>query len=229
MQATIKKTATAAPIVNKITFWDKIKMYFGWGKYALLPDVEPINLDDDGRESIFSRQSMPYIVTIENTGKKEEQAVIFGEYKNLTEDNYGNKKCIKLSSSIANVSYVEIMRQLSARPEEFSLIRLQSINTQQILEPLKLTAADANGNEIQKVIIPNLDPYQQQCTIVQVNETFVIDGNLNIKVKILPGQTLQIYLYPASRGKQISSFDSLANLIGYERKKYQAGNYAMVG
>lgn len=216
----IKSIKRPKATARKVNIWDKIKMYFGWGEYAYLPqNFELASVDEFPEESIFCKESQPYIITIENTGKKEEEVEIFGAYKNLTEDNYGNKKCIQLTSLTPNVTYVEVVSELSNKPVEIGKVYLKSCSANQVTMPFKLTAKDANGNLISKTVVPYLDPYQQQSTVTDNNVSFVIDGNLNIKTKMLPGEKLHFYLWPSSRGKQISSFDSLANLIGYERKK----------
>lgn len=199
---------------KKPTLLDKIKMYFGWGEYAYLPQDLGVQIPEGS-----VKVSQPYIITIENTGKVEHEAVILGKHKYLNLKNHGNHKDIVLSTVISDTNYTQLVNNITDRVTEISDVYLQTQSASQIHKTLNLSASNANGNKIDYEIIPLLDPYQQLCTTVRCKKLFSIDGYLDIKTKILPGQKLAIYLYPISKGTDISSFDSLASLIGYERKK----------
>ncbi len=164
--------------------------------------------------------SQPYMITIENTGKVDREAVILGKNKYLELPNHGNHKDIKLGSGTTDhKDYLHVVNCVSEKNIEVSQTYLRSENLSQLHETLFFTSEDANGDAITRRINPIMDPYQSLCTIIPLKPIYVVDSSLYIKVKIQAGQSLRITLYPSSKNCGKSSFESLVNLLGYYRKE----------
>lgn len=167
------------------------------------------------------RSSQPYIIEIENTDKVDRVVEVFGKHKNINLPNYGMHKKIKASSCIETTNYAQVVNDISEKNTEIGVVYIQSQNPMAVLEVLKLFSSNANGDIIEKSIVPILDPYQQISTTIAINtrDGFIIDGYLGMRLNILAKSSVRIYLFPASKGKTTSSFESLANNLGYFRNK----------
>ena len=75
---------------------------------------------------------------------------------------------------------------------------LSSATTSQVLETLTIAQKDINGNESSKVIVPTIDPYQQQTDKVVIAFNWKFDGFTSVTIsQLLANATLKMYLYPA--------------------------------
>jgi hypothetical protein len=78
------------------------------------------------------------------------------------------------------------------------LTYIQSASSTQLLETLSINTRDANGNLAQKPLIPTLDPYQQQTTVLAMRYGYRIDGFTKIVIQnILATTTVKLYFYPS--------------------------------
>jgi hypothetical protein len=155
-------------------------------------------------KNIYEKQltSQPYIVNIENTTDKPINDVVlfFGNNQNenkFTKDGKYVESGLVISSGIPDVTYKQIVNNFVDNHFSVSLTYIQSITSNQVLEKLTFKYQDANGNFFGKVIVPTIDPYQQQTNIVAVKSNYYLDGNSSIILhKIYPKTTLKIYIYP---------------------------------
>jgi hypothetical protein len=145
--------------------------------------------------------SQPYIVNIKNTNTVSGFPVtILGAYSTLafTSPNYQNNGAISITMGISGVTYGEFLYQSMNKPFVVGLTYLQSSTANQVLETLTLIQKDVNGNESQKTLVPTIDPYQQQSTIIAVKFSYKIDGFTAVVISsVLASTTAKIYFYPA--------------------------------
>jgi hypothetical protein len=154
-----------------------------------------------GDMSQSAQTSQPYIVVIRNTNTATAfPCTILGAYSTLAFDspNYQNSLAISISMGISGITYGEFLYQSMNKPFVVGLTYLQSSTANQVLATLTLIQKDVNGNQSNKTLVPTIDPYQQQSTIIAVKFTYKIDGFTAVVVStILAGTTAQIYFYPA--------------------------------
>jgi len=145
--------------------------------------------------------SQPYILSIANsTTDAVDNVALFNAYKSLAASatNYDNDVAITVSMGIGGLTYGEMLYQSMNKPFVTGLTYLQSTNTAQVLETIKISQKDVNGNESHKSIVPTMDPYQQQQGSVAIAFNYKIDGFTKLTIaSILGSATLNLYLYPA--------------------------------
>lgn len=146
--------------------------------------------------------SRPYIFSIANSTASDVSNVIFGDaYTNAADaTNFGNPASITITSGVPNVTYKQFLFQTIAQPFTVGLTYVQSSNTSQILEILTLTHKDANGLRNDVPIIPVVDPYQQQTTVLVDKSVYRWDGYTYFTIaNILANATAKLYLYPQEK------------------------------
>ena len=144
--------------------------------------------------------SQPYIISLENTTTNNVSDVtIFKAYENITATANGVATGISLTMGITGVTYTELLYQALNRPFVVGLMYIQSDSSSaQVLETIKLEVRDSNGNIQSKILVPTIDPYQQQSDIVAVQHVYKMDGFTSLTVnRVLASKTMKIYLYPA--------------------------------
>jgi hypothetical protein len=179
--------------------------------------------DDDGEWMATGGNavptSQPYIVTIQNTNTTTAfPCTILGAYTTLsfTAPNYQNSPAIVITMGIAGVTYGEFLYQSMNKPFVCGLTYLQSSTANQVLETLTLIQKDVNGNESQKTLVPTIDPYQQQSTIIAVKFSYKIDGFTSVVVsQILASTTAKIYFYPAETSTIARTLTGQRAVSGY--------------
>jgi hypothetical protein len=178
----------------------------GWGDDYDFAD-EDYNFDgdyDDDFDMAVGRQSaptsQPYIVSITNTNTTTAfPCTILGAYSTLafSSPNYQNSAAISISMGIAGVTYAEFLYQSMNKPFVVGQTYYQSSTANQVLETITLIQKDVNGNESQKTLVPTIDPYQNQNTMVLIRFSYRIDGFSALVVSsVLASATLKVYLYP---------------------------------
>jgi hypothetical protein len=162
--------------------------------------------------------SQPYIVSITNTNTGTAFPVtILGAYTNLagTSPSFNNNGAISITMGIAGISYTEFLYQSMNKPFQCGLTYLQSATANQILETITIVNKDVNGNETQKVLVPTIDPYQQQSTIVSLKFSYRVDGFTSLVISsVLASATAKIYFYPsetASPSRALAGRKPVAN------------------
>jgi hypothetical protein len=148
--------------------------------------------------------SQPYIVNVTSTsGSAVPNFEILGSYQYINNTGFtaGGDLVIgsvTISSGISDITYREMLYQFMNNPYSVGLTYLQSATANQVLETLSVNTRDANGNQAQKTLVPTIDPYQQQTTIIAMKYAYRIDGFTKIIIRqVLANSTVKIYLYPA--------------------------------
>jgi len=183
----------------------KMSKYFADAREAANENFNSMNgsefLNANGGSSagLGGATAQPYILNVANsTASAVTNVVIGGAYTNLQATNFGNVAAITISMGIANLTYGEFLYQSMNKPFVVGLTYLSSANASQVLETLTIKQKDINGNESSKVIVPTLDPYQQQGDKVAISFNWKFDGFTSVTIaSILASATLKAYLYPA--------------------------------
>lgn len=169
-------------------------------------------------------QSQPYIITISNASATSVSNFdILGAYTYLSQQSMpstapgtvtfsgGNMVVtntgasgfqITVSSAISNVNYQQFLYQSMNQPFAVGLTYIEAVSSgtaSQITTPITLNTLDANGNQMLRTIIPVIDPYQQQSTIVAVKQLYSIDGFTKLTFgTILANSVFRVHFYPAT-------------------------------
>jgi len=149
-----------------------------------------------------AQTSQPYILQVANsTASAVSNVIVLGAYDNAADaTNYGNNVAITISMGVSNVTYKAFLNQTMNQPFYVGQVYLQSSTANQVLETLTVRHQDGNGNLADKVLVPIIDPYQQQSTSIVYKNGFRVDGYTKITISsILASATMNIYLYPAEK------------------------------
>jgi hypothetical protein len=148
--------------------------------------------------------SQPYIVNVASTsGANVSNFEILGSYQYINNAGFQSNGdlvigSITISSGISDVTYQEMLYQFMNNPYSVGLTYIQSQQANQVLETLSVNTRDANGNLAQKTLVPTIDPYQQQTTIIAMKYAYRIDGFTKLIIRqVLAGATVKLYFYPA--------------------------------
>lgn len=151
------------------------------------------------------RTSQPYIITVSNASATTTSNFdVLGAYQYINNTGFSNGtltlgNCV-ISSAISNVTYQEFLYQSMNSPFSVGLTYIESISgsASQVTQTLTLNTRDANGNQALKTLVPTIDPYQQQSSIVALNQLYRIDGYTKLTIaSILPSVVFRIHFYPA--------------------------------
>jgi hypothetical protein len=182
-------------------------------------DYESDGYSADGGQPNAAPTSQPYIVNVRNTtaATNINNVTILGAYTFIgtTAPAYGNTAGISISMGIANVTYTEFLYQSMNKPFMVGLTYFQSATANQVLETITIIMKDVNGNESQKVLVPTIDPYQQQSTIIALKFAYRVDGFTSLVISsVLASATAKIYFYPsetASPSRALAGRKPVAN------------------
>lgn len=148
--------------------------------------------------------SQPYIIDVTSTsGSAVSNFAVLGSYQFINDAGFtaGGDLVVgsvTISSGISDVTYREMLYQFMNNPYSVGLTYIQSATANQVLETLSVNTRDANGNQAQKTLVPTIDPYQQQTTIIAMKYGYRIDGYTKIIIRqVLAGATVKLYFYPA--------------------------------
>jgi hypothetical protein len=148
--------------------------------------------------------SQPYIVNITSTsGSAVSNFEVLGSYQYINNAGFNTGGdlvigSITISSGIPDINYREMLYQFMNNPYSVGLTYIQSATANQVLETLSVNTKDANGNLAQKTLVPTIDPYQQQTTIIAMKYAYRIDGFTKIIIRqVLANATVKLYFYPA--------------------------------
>ena len=151
-----------------------------------------------------AQTSQPYIIDITSTsGSAVSSFEVLGSYQYINNAGFtaGGDLVIgsvTISSGITDINYREMLYQFMNNPYSVGLTYIQSATANQVLETLSVNTKDANGNLAQKTLVPTIDPYQQQTTIIAMKYAYRIDGFTKIIIRqILANATVKLYFYPA--------------------------------
>ena len=183
----------------------KMSKYFSDARETANEDFNSMNgsdyLNANGGSSagLGGATSQPYILNIANGAAPVITGVLVGgAYTNLQATNFGNNAAITITMGIASLTYGEFLYQTMNKPFVVGATYLSSSNSTQVLETLTISQKDINGNTSSKVIVPTIDPYQQQTDKVVIAFNWKFDGFTTVTIaSLLANATLKMYLYPA--------------------------------
>lgn len=161
------------------------------------------NANGQPQMGVNAPTSQPYIVNITSTsGSAVADFPVLGSYEYLNDAGWSAGSLvigsITISSGIAGITYREMLYQFMNNPYSVGLTYIQSATANQILESISVNTRDANGNTAQKTLVPTIDPYQQQSTVLAMKYAYRIDGFTKLIVKqILANATVKLYFYPS--------------------------------
>jgi hypothetical protein len=151
-------------------------------------------------------QSQPYIITISNASATAVSNFdVLGAYTYIGNPGFSGGSLtisgVTISSAISNVNYQQFLYQSMNQPFSVGLTYIESVSgaSSQITQVFTLNTQDANGNQLLRTIVPTIDPYQQQSTIVAVKQLYSIDGFTKLTFnQIGASVTFRVHFYPAS-------------------------------
>jgi hypothetical protein len=150
-----------------------------------------------------SPTSQPYIIQISNTGSATSNFDVLGSYEYINNNGFTTGGSLVLgtttiSSATPNVTYQQMLYQFMNNPFSVGLTYIQSASSTQLLEVISVQTKDANGNLAQKPLVPTIDPYQQQTTVLAMRYGYRIDGYTKLILnQILASTTVKLYLFPS--------------------------------
>ena len=153
-----------------------------------------------------SAQSQPYIITISNASATAVSNFdILGAYTYINNTGFVNGSLtvngVTISSAISNVTYQQFLYQSMNQPFSVGLTYIESVSgpSSQITQTFTLNTQDANGNQMLRTIVPTIDPYQQQSTIVAVKQLYSIDGFTKLTYGTVQASVVfRIHFYPST-------------------------------
>lgn len=189
--------------------------------------AKQLNADGTGNNA---PQSQPYILTISNASATAVSNFdVLGAYTYIGNAGFSNGSLtisnVTISSSITNVNYQQFLYQSMNQPFSVGLTYIESTGgaSSQITQTFTLNTQDANGNQLLRTIVPTIDPYQQQSTIVAVKQMYSIDGFTKITFSsIAASAVFRIHFYPATninlaaglQGNQVATSYGSPNIVG---------------
>jgi hypothetical protein len=175
-------------------------------------------------------QSQPYILTISNASVTAVSNFdVLGAYTYIGNAGFSNGSLtissVTISSAIANVNYQQFLYQSMNQPFSVGLTYIESVSgaSSQVTQTFTLNTQDSNGNQLLRTIVPTIDPYQQQSTIVAIKQMYSIDGFTKITfASIAAGAAFRIQFYPATninlaaglQGAQVATTYGSPNIVG---------------
>lgn len=150
--------------------------------------------------------SQPFVIVVTSTsGAAVPNFDILGAYQYLTNpptgwtwtnDNLVNGS-VTISSGVSTITYKRMLAQFQAMPFSVGTTYISSSTASQINQTITLTISDATGRTASNPMLPIIDPYQFQSTVIAFTQKYRMDGNTKITVQnILANATVTFYLYP---------------------------------
>jgi len=183
----------------------------------------------DGGTGNNAPQSQPYIITVSNVSATAVSNFdVLGAYTYIGNAGFSNGSLtisgVTISSAIANVNYQQFLYQSMNQPFSVGLTYIEAVTAtgSQITTTFTLNTQDANGNQLLRTIVPTIDPYQQQSTIVAVKQLYSIDGFTKLTFTNVAQGSFRIHFYPASNinlaaglsGSQVAQQYGNPNIVG---------------
>lgn len=151
-------------------------------------------------------QSQPYIITISNASATAVSNFdVLGAFTYIGNAGFSNGSLtisgVTISSAITNVNYQQFLYQSMQQPFSVGLTYIESVSgsSSQITQTFTLNTQDANGNQLLRTIVPTIDPYQQQSTIVAVKQEYSIDGFTKLTFsQVAASAVFRVHFYPST-------------------------------
>jgi len=144
--------------------------------------------------------SQPYIILVSNSATVSVASNVVGKaYQNITSGGNGTTAFVSYTMQVSGTTYLEFLYTTLQRPFVNGLTYIDGSSASQSIKPLQLKVRDVNGNIQEKTLIPIIDPYQQQNTIVALRTVFKWDGFTSISFDMIAGGTATstLYFYPS--------------------------------
>ena len=153
-----------------------------------------------------SPQSQPYIITISNASATAVSNFdVLGAFTYIGNTGFVNGSLtisgVTIASAISNVNYQQFLYQSMQQPFSVGLTYIESTSgsSAQITQTFTLNTQDANGNQLLRTIVPTIDPYQQQSTIVAVKQQYSIDGFTKLTFSTIQASSVfRVHFYPST-------------------------------
>lgn len=151
-------------------------------------------------------QSQPYIITVSNASATAVSNFdVLGAYSYINSTGFSNGSLtvngVTISSAISNVTYQQFLYQSMNQPFSVGLTYIESISgtASQISTTFTLNTQDANGNQMLRTLVPTIDPYQQQTTIVAIKQLYSIDGFTKLTFSTIQASVVfRVHFYPST-------------------------------
>lgn len=186
--------------------------------------------------------SQPYIVNVTNTDSLANldiaNVTILGAYTALSSaaPAYGNTAGIELTMGISGITYSEFLYQSMNKPFQIGMTYISdTVQTSNVLETFTLIKKDVNGNQLNKVLTPTIDPYQQQSDKIAFSFDYTIDGFTSIVISqilratVAANNVLKCYLYPAETISVTRGLAGRKAVRGYGNPRVVRGNKVVLG
>ena len=113
--------------------------------------------------------------------------------------NLSNLKVFVEDNSLFSPNYFKVSDVPQILQKGKNLLRIKGSSDNLVAgSQILIDVRDANGNEAQKTLVPTIDPYQQQSTIIAMRYGYRIDGFTEIKISsVLANATVKLYFYPS--------------------------------
>lgn len=142
--------------------------------------------------------SQPYILTVSNGTTDAIASNVVGKaYQNITSAGNGLLTHITITMGVSGTTYLEFLYTTLNRPFVNGLTYIDGSSAAQSIKTLQLKVRDVNGNIQEKTLVPIIDPYQQQTTIVALRTVFKWDGFTSIAVDLNASSSTTLYFYPS--------------------------------
>jgi hypothetical protein len=200
------------------------------GSFNAVAKVGPEMRPADGGTGNNAPQSQPYIITISNASATAVSNFdVLGAYTYIGNAGFSNGNLtisgVTISSAISNVNYQQFLYQSMNQPFSVGLTYIESVSgaSSQVTQTFTLNTQDANGNQLLRTIVPTIDPYQQQSTIVAVKQLYSIDGFTKLTFSTIQASVVfRVHFYPATNinlaaglvGSSVAQNYGNPNLIG---------------
>jgi len=121
-----------------------------------------------------------------------------------------------------NIKYNQFNNSIAQRVYKVKKFEIYSANPSQVLEPFIFSRKLASGKEYDKVLVPTIDPYQDNnYMILKYDKGYVMDGFTELKYKVLADSDVRIILdytfvditAPLLLKKHISNDEAVSNEI----------------
>jgi len=170
---------------------------------AVTSPVQPVG---NASGAAPAAQSQPYILTISNASAAAVSSFdVLGAYTYIGNAGFSNGNLtisgVTISSAISNVNYQQFLYQSMTQPFSVGLTYIENVSgsSSQITQTFTLNTQDANGNQMLRTIVPTIDPYQQQSTIVAVKQLYSIDGFTKLTFATIQASAVfRIHFYPST-------------------------------
>jgi hypothetical protein len=175
-------------------------------------------------------QSQPYILTVSNASAAAVSNFdVLGAFTYIGNGGFANGSLtisgVTISSAISNVNYQQFLYQSMQQPFSVGLTYIESVSgsSAQITQTFTLNTQDANGNQLLRTIVPTIDPYQQQSTIVAVKQQYSIDGFTKLTFSTIGASVVfRIHFYPSTninlsaglQGQSVAQAYGNPNIVG---------------